>query len=97
MSEKEHREKLMDAMSAAYSDPEVKKNRYIHKLIFDNGKQLNNEKDPHAVYFHLSQELRGYALGNNSKMPKSLSNLYELARDGQLDYRKRYFKPFWKK
>lgn len=97
MTEREKREKLMDAMSATYSDPEVKKEQYIHQLIFDLAKQLNKGKDAHAVYFHLSQELRGYALGNNSKMPESLSNLYELARDNQQDYRKNYFKPFWKK
>ncbi|SEI62335.1 Enterocin A Immunity [Alkalibacterium gilvum] len=81
MTEREKREKLMDAMSATYSDPEVKKEQYIHQLIFDLAKQLNKGKDAHAVYFHLSQELRGYALGNNSKMPESLSNLYELARE----------------
>lgn len=54
MTEREKREKLMDAMSAAYSDPEVKKEQYIHQLIFDLAKQLNKGKDAHAVYFHLS-------------------------------------------
>lgn len=84
-------------MSAAYSDPEVKKDPYIHPLLFNLAKQLSKEKDAHAVYYHLSQELRGYALGNRLKMPETLSNLYELARDSQQDYRKGYFKPFWKK
>lgn len=97
MTEREQREKLMNAMSAAYSDPEVKKDPYIQQLNFDLAKQLSKGKDAHAVYYHLSQELRGYALGNDFKMPKTLSNLYEMARDSQKDYRKSYFEPFWKK
>ncbi|MDN6290904.1 MAG: bacteriocin immunity protein [Tetragenococcus koreensis] len=97
MTEREQREKLMIAMSAAYSEPEVKKDPQIQQLIFDLAKQLSKGRDAHAVYYHLSQELRGYALGNDFKMPKSLSNLYEMAQDSQKDYRKSYFKPFWKK
>lgn len=84
---KSEQKKLLDAMSAAYSDPEVKKDNHMHQLLFDSAKQLTKGQDHRVICTRLSIEIGRFSLRNNMKTPKSLSDLYELVRSIHMSYR----------
>ncbi|WP_368645387.1 bacteriocin immunity protein [Alkalibacterium putridalgicola] len=87
MTNREQIEKLIDAMSAAYSDPEVKKDSHMHQLLFDSAKQLTNGNDHRVICVRLSKEIGRFSLRNNLKAPQSLNDLYELVRKEHMSYR----------
>ena len=86
MTNKVKREQLIDAMSAAYSDPEVKKDGHMHQLLFESAQQLTNGKDHRVICVRLSNEIGRYSLRNNLKTPQTLNDLYELVVKVKMAY-----------
>jgi len=86
MTNREQREKLIDAMSAAYSDPEVKKDSQMHQLLFESAQQLTNGQDHRVICVRLSNEIGRFSLRNNLKPPQSLNDLYELVVKVKMAY-----------
>lgn len=87
MTKSDQKEQLLDALSAAYSDPEVKKDMYMHTLLFESAKQLTNGKDPRVISVQLSKEISRFSLRNNFKTPQSLSDLYTLVKKEHESYK----------
>lgn len=84
---KNQQEKLIDAMSVAYSDPEVKKDGHMHQLLFDSAKQLTKGQDHRVICVRLSKEIARFSIRNNLKTPQSLNDLYELVRGVHMSHR----------
>ncbi len=87
MTDKEKVEQLIDRMSAAYSDPEVKKDGYMHQLLFDSAQQLTKGINHRPICVRLSKEIGRFSLRNNLKIPQSLNDLYDLVTDQDVAYR----------
>ena len=80
-------EQLIDAISAAYSDPEVKKDQYMHQLLFDSAKQITHGHDHRVICVRLSKEISRFSLRNKMSLPQSLNHLYEIVGKEHTAYR----------
>lgn len=84
MNKKE--QQIMDAISVAYSDPEVKKDETIREDLFKAAKKLTDGGDYRVISVHLNVAIERYTRRNNLKTPQSLIVLYELVRKEQMKY-----------
>ena len=41
----QQKEQIIDALSTAYSDPEVKKDPHMHQVLLDSAKQLTKDSE----------------------------------------------------
>ena len=78
MAKKDNVEKIIDAMSVAYSDPEVKKDSHMHEVLFHAAKQITSGHDYRPVCVRLRREISFFSMRNNLTTPESLNNLYDL-------------------
>ncbi|MDN6294479.1 MAG: bacteriocin immunity protein [Alkalibacterium sp.] len=82
----QQKEQIIDALSTAYSDPEVKKDPHMHQVLLDSAKQLTKDSDHRTVFVRLSKEISRFSLRNNLKTPQSLSDLYKLVKKEHESY-----------
>jgi len=67
---------MLDQISAAYSDPEVKKNPEVMKFLFENAKELNKNENYDVIASRLCKEISLYSFENPKKPLKGLTTLY---------------------
>ena len=78
MAKKDNAEKIIDAMSVAYSDPEVKKDSQMHEVLVHSAKQITSGHDYRPVCIRLKREISFFSIRNNLTTPESLNNLHDL-------------------
>ncbi|WP_125568635.1 helix-turn-helix domain-containing protein [Companilactobacillus insicii] len=67
---------MMDQISAAYSDPEVKKHPNVMKFLFDEAKDLDKNENYDVVASRLCKEISLYSFEHPKEPLKGLNTLY---------------------
>ncbi|EXJ22695.1 hypothetical protein ADIAL_1810 [Alkalibacterium sp. AK22] len=92
---KSEQNQLIDLMSTAYSDPEVKTDGQMHQLLFDYAKQLSEGHNGRPICVGLSKEIGYFSLRNNMNTPQSLIELHNFVSPVQLSYGERMSATWW--
>ncbi|KRO00019.1 bacteriocin immunity protein [Companilactobacillus kimchiensis] len=77
---------LMDQMSEAYADPEVKKNPELAQSILNSAKELEKNGNVDLVSTRLCKKIWLSDIGNNNKIPKAALVLYNQCKGKEMKY-----------
>ncbi|MGX2946559.1 bacteriocin immunity protein [Enterococcus alishanensis] len=73
---------MMNNLSVAYGDEEMKKYPEIQKMLLDSAKELEKSGDSKLIAARLSYDIPKYFLGHKNDCPKALITLYyQIASD----------------
>lgn len=67
---------MMDQISVAYSDPEVKNNQEVKEFLFNDAKVLDKNGDFHMIASKLCKQISWYSFENPKNPLKALATLY---------------------
>lgn len=71
-------EKIIDAISKAYSDPEIKKDSEFSQALFDQAKKISDGDDHKLICVKLSRKINSYLMANkfnlNAIVGKEVAN-----------------------
>lgn len=71
---------MMDQISTAYSDPEVKKDSEVMKFLFDDAKELDKNENYDVIASRLCKEISLYSFSHSRHELKALTTLYYQVR-----------------
>lgn len=79
--------KIIDAISKAYSDPEIKKDSEFSQALFDYAKKISDGDDYRLVCVKLSRKINSYLMANKFKSPQTLTDLNAIVGKEVANYR----------
>ena len=79
--------KIIDAISKAYSDPEIKKDSEFSQSLFDYAKKISDGDDHRLVCVKLSRKINSYLMANEFKSPQTLTDLNAIVGKEVANYR----------
>lgn len=79
--------KIIDGLSKAYSDPEIKKDSELSQSLFDSAKKISDGDDYRLVCVKLSRKINSYLMANEFKSPQTLTDLNAIVGKEVANYR----------
>ncbi|WP_125710080.1 bacteriocin immunity protein [Companilactobacillus zhongbaensis] len=76
MAKQKSVETLMDQLSAAYGDSEVKKYPDLQKLILNSATELEKRQDVDLISSKLSKQMTLYHMDHSKEFPKAAVELF---------------------
>ena len=79
--------KIIDALSKAYSDPEIKKDSEFSQSLFDYAKKIYDGGDYRLICVKLSRKINACLMDNEFKSPQTLIDLNAIVGKEVANYR----------
>jgi hypothetical protein len=86
MKNEEKVKKMLDHLSQAYADPEVKKYPAVQELIFSAAKELENSADCGLTATRLCKKMVLYYWSHQTEFPKALVTLHKQIKPEAVKY-----------
>jgi len=77
---------MMNQLSTAYSDPEIKDKASLKDIILKSAKELEKTEDVDLVSSKLCKSITLYAIANKNNLPKSTVVLFNQLKGKEMKY-----------